>query len=250
VLRLERDNSTLLEELERLKNKRTAENRRKMEKLDSLQVTMDERDRQLKDLWNVIQMLDDENMTLKRESENWEKRENILKKEINGLKLFVGSSRAGDITVSNNALDWKDILEDELSSLGTQSQKVHKMVSSTKIAGRRRRWIQCNMRKTSEKVQKKLAFSNNTKSTCEEVVEESKSCENVHFRDRMPEKKTVKRVEREDKERVSCFWSNEEVLHKPHEKKCSIWGTGMWPPEWTTVPIVNLQKNWCQASEA
>merc|ERR1719317_1699401 len=112
------------------------------EKLDSLQELIEDRNRQVKELWNVIQMLDDENMMLKSHSDKWEKREKLLIKDIINLKVSAANAnRSADITVSYNAADWKEVLDKELITWGTQNLKAQRKrdISSNK---RCRRWSQ------------------------------------------------------------------------------------------------------------
>jgi len=57
------------------------------EKMESLEQQLEERNIQVKELWSVIQMLDDENMNLKSQAGNWETKEKQLRQEITDLKV-------------------------------------------------------------------------------------------------------------------------------------------------------------------
>jgi len=245
LLHLERKNSTLVDKIEGFGSERSTEIGRMTVKMDSLQVTIEERDREVKELWNVIQMLEDENIMLKGQSERWKVRENLLKKEINDLKVSIKNNSAAGITVSYNALNRKEILDHELSTQGTQSRRACKrryMVTKNKRrGGRRSRRRQRFMRKISKEL---FTMCDTTEPTSDKVINKTMSLVDFAFGERLHEGKTVKKAKGDDNEQLgynASFWSNEEV---PKENKCSIWGTGFWPPVWTTVPNVNQQKSW------
>merc|ERR1719320_511601 len=82
VLELEMDKSAFQKRVETNLKVRFTENARMKDKFDSLQDLVDERNAQVKELLNVIQMLDHENMVLKRQSDKWQEREKQLNKLI------------------------------------------------------------------------------------------------------------------------------------------------------------------------
>jgi len=55
-----------------------------------------------------------------------------MNKEIIGLKVFSGNDYRG-LYVSKNAADWKEVLDEELSSLESQDPKAGRKPSSRKI---------------------------------------------------------------------------------------------------------------------
>jgi len=61
---------------------------------------------------------------------------------------------------------------------------------------------------------------------------------------------TMKRTRDERVRNYTSEWNKEEVSQNPHDKKSSTWGSGLWPPEWTTVQNVHQQKKWCPEWEA
>jgi len=61
---------------------------------------------------------------------------------------------------------------------------------------------------------------------------------------------TKKRTSDERVRNYTSKWNKGEVSQNPHTKKSSTWGSGLWPPEWTTVPNVHQQKKWCPEWEA
>jgi len=152
IVDLRKENGCLLNKLEGFENGRSIEEGRITEELDSLQKSMDERDRQVKELWNVIQMLDNENTGLKIQSEKCQEREKQLNREIIGLKCSNANNiHRADITFSDKAANWKIILDEELSNLGIHSfkdQRKRDLVSEKKISGRCERWRESSMRKT------------------------------------------------------------------------------------------------------
>merc|ERR1719320_434446 len=134
VLDLEKEKCALLKRVEGIDKARETEDARTKDKLDSLEHLVKERNRQVKELWNIVQMLDDENMVLKRQSDKWEEREKKLSK----LKV---ENRIGDIiVVSYNAADWKEVLDQELTSWGSKNLKSQRKVGKKNISGSRGRY--------------------------------------------------------------------------------------------------------------
>jgi len=251
IIELRKENGCLQKKLEGFENGRSIEERRRTEELDSLQKSMDDRDSQVKELWNVIQMLDNENMELKIQSEKCQERQKQLNSEIIGLKC---SNARADITVSDKAANWKNILDKELSSLGNhrfKDKRQRDLVSKNKISGRCERRGESNMRKTSRHVQKNLISFNpfeKTEITNDKAMGKKMSSVNYAFEDKMLQKNIVKKAEGAVNEQVNngSDWSNEELSCG---NKRSTWGSGLWPPEWTTVPNVHYLKNWCENSK-
>jgi len=80
VLDLEKEKFALQKRVDSIDKASDTEDTRTKDKLDSLEHLVKERNRQVKELWNVIQMLDDENLMLKRQTDKWEKQEKKLSK--------------------------------------------------------------------------------------------------------------------------------------------------------------------------
>jgi len=121
------------------------------EKMESLQELLEDRNRQMKELWNVIQMLEDANMKLKSQADKWEKKEKQLRKEITDLKV----SNATDVQetnffVSDNTTDWKKKFHQELAKCRKRS------AYEEKVKGRDSRWRQRGVVKFLKQVQDKL----------------------------------------------------------------------------------------------
>jgi len=79
------------------------------EKLCSVMELMDEKSRQVKELWNVIQMLDEANMKLNQQAVFREQSEKLLRKEIIALKLLAANSKnmKSNFHISSVTVDWK-----------------------------------------------------------------------------------------------------------------------------------------------
>jgi len=119
VLDLEKEKDALQKRVDRI-DKADAKTK---DKLDSLERLVKEKNRQVKELWNVIQMLDDENMVLKRQSDKLEEREKKLSKVIIDSKI---ENHFGDIIVSHNAADWKEVIDQELTTWGSKNLKAQR----------------------------------------------------------------------------------------------------------------------------
>jgi len=153
AFKLEKMNNVLRLKLEGFEKGCSIEDSKGREKVEFLQDLVEERNRQVKELWNVIQMLDDENMSLKSRLEKFEQRESLLNKEIIDLKVSIANDNPrADITVSYNSADWKKILDEELSTWETQTLKVHRKIyqCNKNISGRRGWMSQRNMKKSSK----------------------------------------------------------------------------------------------------
>jgi len=162
--------------------------------------------------------------------------------------------RRSDITVSDKAANWKIILDEELSNSGIYSfidQRRRDLVSNKKMSGRCERWRESNTKKTLGHIQKNphsfKAFDK-AEFTNDKVIEKTMRSVNYASEGKMLQKKTVKKdigaINEHDK--YGSNWSNEELFNSPCGNKRSTWGSGLWPPEWTTVLNVHQQKNWCE----
>jgi len=76
--------------------------------MESLEQQLEDRNRQVKELWSVIQILDDENMNLKSQVCKWDTKEKQLTQEITDLKVSNSHDSNTNILVSYNTIDWKD----------------------------------------------------------------------------------------------------------------------------------------------
>jgi len=248
VIQLENAKSALRNKLNGIEMARSAEDSRMKDKLDSLQELIQERDRQVKELWYVVQMLDDENMLLKSQSEKFEDRESQLNKEIIDLK--VSSASGAHVAVSGNAADWKEVLDQDLSSLKTKNPKAGKKPSNSKTSGRRERWRQSSVKLPLKQIHRKLikiTSSDAMKSTCDQGRAKETSSAKLASESKMPEQRATKKVHNDKARTHISDWSNEEASR---DSKSSTWGSGLWPPEWTTVSKVAQQKSWCEVVRA
>jgi len=86
-------------------------------KLETLGKWVEDKKRQVKELLNVIQMLDDANAELMNKASEWLESETRLKKEIARLKL---SSRRDypktNMLISHNTADWKEKIQHDLTA--------------------------------------------------------------------------------------------------------------------------------------
>jgi len=124
VIDLEKEKSALQQRVDRIDKARATEDAMTKDKLDSLEHLVKERNRQVKELWNVIQMLDDENMVLKRQSDKWEEREKKLSRVIIDSEVSTANvNRIGDFIILYNAADWKEVLDQELTTWGSKNLK-------------------------------------------------------------------------------------------------------------------------------
>jgi len=245
VIQLENAKSALRNKLNGIEMARSAEDSRMKDKLDSLQELIQERDRQVKELWYVVQMLDDENMLLKSQSEKFEDRESQLNKEIIDLK--VSSASGAHVAVSDNAADWKEVLDEDLSALKTQNTKAGKKPSKKKTRGC---WRQSSVKLPLKQIQRKpikITSSDAMKTTCDQVSAKKTSSVKLASESKMPEQRATKKVNNDKARAYSSDWSNEEASR---DCKSSTWGSGLWPPEWTTVSKVAQQKSWCEVVRA
>jgi len=251
---LEKEKRALQKRVDRIDKARETENARTRDKLDSLEHLVEERNRQVKELWNVIQTLDDENMVLKGQSDKWEEREKKLSKVIIDSKV---DNRCGDIIVSYNAADWKEVLAQELATRGSKdvtAQKNRDLVGKKKLSGSRARYSQSGVKveKSSKRITEKttsFTVSHNTKLVNNYGVGEVKNAVEFPSEYKLPEMR-MKRTADEGVRNYTSECNNEEVSQNLQDKKCSTWGSGLWPPEWTTVPNVHQQSKWCPEWEA
>jgi len=142
--KLQEENSGTREKLEQFEKVKSAEAVVMREKLESLQKLLEDRNRQVEELWNVIQMLDDGNMMLKSQADKWEKKEKQLRKEITDLK----PSSATDVQEINmfvyySTSDWKEKFHQE------------RLEFEEKVKGKHRRWRQRVVKTFSKHVQDK-----------------------------------------------------------------------------------------------
>jgi len=245
VIQLENEKSALRKKLDGIEMARSAEDARMKDKLDSLQELIQERDRQVKELWYVVQMLDDENMLLKSQSEKFEDRESQLNKEIIDLK--VSCVRGAHVAVSDTAADWKEVLDHDLSSLKTQNPKAGKKPSKKKASGRRGCWRQRSVKLPLKQIQRIITSTDLMKTPCDQMSAKETSTEKLASESKMPEQSATKKVHNDKAGTYTSDWSNEEATR---DSKSSTWGSGLWPPEWTTVSKVAQQKSWCEVVRA
>jgi len=193
-------------------------------------------------------MLDDENMLLKSQSEKFEDRENQLNKEIIDLK--VSSTSGAHVTVSDSAADWKEVLDQDLSSLKTKNPNAGRKPSDKKISGRRGRGRQSSVKLPLKQIHRKpikIISTDAMKTTCDQVRVKETCSVQLATESKMPELRATKKVHNDKARRYTSGWSNEEASR---DSKRSTWGSGLWPAEWTTVSKVAHQKSWCQVVRA
>merc|ERR1719383_857930 len=90
-------------------------------------------------------------MELKRQSDKWEEREKKLS------NVIIDSKRSDDIVVSYNAADWKEVLDQELTTWGSKNRKAQRkrdLVGKTNES--RGRYIQ-KVEKSLKRITKKTA---------------------------------------------------------------------------------------------
>jgi len=248
VIQLEIEKSALRKKLDGIEMVRSAEDARMKDKFDSLKELIQERDRQGKELWYVVQMLDDENMLLKSKSEKFVDRESQLNKEIIDLKVF--SASGAHVAVSNNTADWKEVLHQDLLTLKTQNSKAVKKPSNRKTSGRRGRWRQSSVKLPLKQIHRKpikIISSYAMESTCDQVRAKETSSGKLASESKMLEQRATKKVHNYEARTYTSDWSNEEASL---DSKSFTLGSGLWPPEWNTVSKVGQHKSWCQVVRA
>jgi len=216
------------------------------EKLGSLKEMLEDRNRRVKELWFVIQMLDDENMLLKGRVEKREEMEEQLNRERCGLKFSDDDAR-NNILVSYNTVDWEHKIHQELSSEEPQTL----MDCGSKFNGGLRRQRQRDVRKSSQHVldnkhNNGVCSSKHQVNHQHDIAERNMS---VNFDvEKMVDKVygvNMNRAKVQSFRRIpfrnGCGRTEEFVNSRG--SKGAIWGSGLWPPEWTTVHNVFQDEN-------
>jgi len=219
------------------------------EKLGSLKEMLEDRNRRVKELWFVIQMLDDENMLLKGRVEKREEMEEQLNRERCGLKFSDDDAR-NNILVSYNTVDWEQKLQQELASEEPQRHLDCGLKFNGGLRRRRPRDVKKFLQHVLDKKHTNGVSSSkhNVNQQYDSAVKEKRNM-SVNFGvekmvDKIPGVKMnrakVQRFEREPF-RNGCARTDEFVNSRG--SKGAIWGSGLWPPQWTTVPNVFQDEN-------
>jgi len=246
VRELEEENCVLSEEYQSLQSAKWTEDLVMKEKLGSLKEMLEDRNRRVKELWFVIQMLDDENMVLKGRVEEREEMEEQLNRERYGLKISDDDAR-NIILVSYNTVDWEQKLHQELSSEEPQTY----LDCGSMFNGGIRRRRQRDVRKSSHHVLDKK-HNNGVCSSKHQVNHQHDTAErnmSVNFGvEKMVDKVPGVEMNRAKVQRFQrkpfmngCARTDEFVNSRG--SKGAIWGSGLWPPQWTTVPNVFQDEN-------
>jgi len=104
---LKEESSTLKNKLAGLEKERIA-GVQVIKQNEYLEKLAEDKDRQIKDLWNVIQTIDDENIELVNQAEIWSQTEKQLKKEIDDLMVSVLNCNQRSIRfVPDTTIDWR-----------------------------------------------------------------------------------------------------------------------------------------------
>lgn len=145
---LRNDNNTLkvkVINIEKTKKTFDASIKEKVEKLEGM---LEDKSNQVKNLWGAIQILDDENIKLKRKRNAWKSSEKKLKNEIKALKMNISNKgQKTNFYVSLDTVDWKKKVDHESAARRTQIQKsVRKKNSSSR--SKLRRWTKRRMKKS------------------------------------------------------------------------------------------------------
>jgi len=148
---LQKENIAASQKFQQYEKAKSAEVLAMKEKMESLEEQLEDRNRQVKELWNVIQMLDDENMNLKSQTGKWEKKEQQLKKEITDLKVSNAHDPDTNILVSYNTIDWKEKFHQELLTWESRKQSAYE----EKVKRKHRRCRQRGVKKSSWHVREK-----------------------------------------------------------------------------------------------
>jgi len=237
MILVQKENCALRRRIGRLEKTRAMYDLNTKKKLESLQGLVDERNRQVKELWDVIQLLDDANLKLKCQVEKLDEREKTLNNEIFGLKLCITNSDVGGAIVCSNSENWKEKVDQESSVRGSTSlNKVRNIARphNEKLDGRCKRLSHRDVKQsrleTTIHEHVYCAISKTGKSFADEDDKRRKSSE----------KKVL------DNEKSTNFpngRSTEDVTSNHCGYEGGIWGSGLWPPEWTTVRTVDQQKH-------
>jgi len=87
--------------------------------LQSEKRMLEEKEKDVKNLWSAIQTLDDENVKLDRDTEEWKGREKEMNGEITGLKKALKNTKkqqsvGDDLYISHNTDNWRFKMESDL----------------------------------------------------------------------------------------------------------------------------------------
>jgi len=145
---LRNDNNTLKVKVTNIEKAKKTFDASMKEKLKKLEVMLEDKSNQVKNLWGVIQILDDENMKLKRKRDAWKSSEKQLKNEIKALKMNISNKmQKTNFYVSLDTVDWKKKVDHEFSARRNQIQNsVRKKSSSSR--SKLRRWTKRRMKKS------------------------------------------------------------------------------------------------------
>jgi len=117
VQHLQRENRILTKKLIEFEQLKKDEKFVMKEKLEILGKWVEDKNRRVKELLNIVQMLDDANVELMNKASEWQKSEKKLKEEI--AKLKSSSSRdypKTNIFVNYNSADWKEKIQHDLTA--------------------------------------------------------------------------------------------------------------------------------------
>jgi len=126
VQHLQKENRILKKKLIEFEQLKKVEKFAVKEKLEILGKWVEDKNRRVKELLNVVQMLDDAYIELMNKASEWQKSETKLKEEI--VKLKSSSSRDFPMTnifVSSNSADWKEKIQHDL--IAWESSKFGKL---------------------------------------------------------------------------------------------------------------------------
>jgi len=229
------ENCVLSQKFEVLQRAKWAEDLA-MKKIESLQDELEDRNRQVKELWNVIQMLDDENMMLKRKAEEIEE----MKKQLNkDLKVFTSDDDSrNNMFISCNTADWRQKLHQECSAWESRNRRDCK----EKFNGSLRRFRQGDVKKAFKHAQEKATKHQKTSKHDVPHLKVKRSRSINFVKNKKMDKMTWVDM---TKEKVQGFkrepfgnGCRSKALESSHGSKGAIWGYGLWPPEWTAVSNV------------
>jgi len=209
-------------------------------KLASLKRLLKDKDKQLKELWNIIQMLNDAKLNLKRQADQWEQSEMQLKKEIVDLRVRLANEddKPDTIFTSPQTFDWKAKMETELSSWGVQQSTSRRSTGLLHDQKLKRCWIHGEnkvIRKSFYEKKTKIRFSQGpehtlrkryiapavmTEGTISGVFENVKqispgAINNVNVQEACSLRAVCK----------SNVWKENDMINE------TVWGCALWPTE-------------------
>jgi len=241
VRQLSEENCALSQKYQDIQRAKWAEDLVNMKKLESLQELLDDRNRQIRELWNVIQRLDEDSMMFKNEADDSEEMKKQLNNESCDLEVYTSDDDwKNNILISCNTADWRQKLHQELSVRESRNQRD----CEEKFNGSLRLWGQSDVKKVFKHMQEEVVCTTKLQKTYQQDAPNLK----------VKRSRSVNFVKDNEMDEMTGIEMNKEKVQRfngePLRNGCrstdalavspgsAIWGFGLWPLEWTAVPNV------------